>query len=471
ATPTSTPTATPTATPTPIPTIQVGDLSVPDPRVTNPELFDLTHPDAPIPQFVRAMREVGITLDPAFVAENLGRNYQLRQGPDGKPCVLTVYRTENKPYAMAFIAEQNEKGEWKWRRAQWHDITNIIRANSGRDFMVAVGIDEGDENHNDPLYLTRAFEGNTIWITGGLMHSSIGYGRTYVPQVLHEYHRRFPNNPATLGFYHMFWHHDQIPQLNTAEETRNYMRQRVREVLTILAPFLRQYNDRIIFNLTNEAMAGFGGSHNYVGWVEHSGNGELYPYYKFFGDNWITEAYLAFEDVRREMGLPRENFTLLVAEYGIDLPGRKSEFYEDRLRTIKQRIAQELGISWKQVQLDIGIQCNHIYDSPYEEEYYRLMATENGRVAIASNINALAINTNSKVFFLEVNYKDNSLEHALELLDLARRVDNLGGFQHAGLRINSDVENTYWDIDERTSYPPTAAYYAFFDFLLNFINN
>jgi hypothetical protein len=61
ATPTSTPTPTPTATPTPIPTIQVGSLSVPDPRVTNPELFDLRNPDAPIPQFVNAMQEVGIT--------------------------------------------------------------------------------------------------------------------------------------------------------------------------------------------------------------------------------------------------------------------------------------------------------------------------------------------------------------------------------------------------------------------------
>lgn len=33
---------------------------VPDPRVTNPELFDLRDPDAPIPQFVNAMRMAGI---------------------------------------------------------------------------------------------------------------------------------------------------------------------------------------------------------------------------------------------------------------------------------------------------------------------------------------------------------------------------------------------------------------------------
>jgi hypothetical protein len=69
ATPTSTPTATPTATPTPIPTIQVGNLSVPDPRVTNPELFDLRNPDAPIPQFVNAMKMAGIEITAEQVAK------------------------------------------------------------------------------------------------------------------------------------------------------------------------------------------------------------------------------------------------------------------------------------------------------------------------------------------------------------------------------------------------------------------
>ena len=88
ATPTNTPTATPTATPTPIPTIQVGSLSVPDPRVTNPELFDLRNPDAPIPQFVKAMKGIGITVDPNQVASELAKNYQVRQSANGKTLFL-----------------------------------------------------------------------------------------------------------------------------------------------------------------------------------------------------------------------------------------------------------------------------------------------------------------------------------------------------------------------------------------------
>mgnify|MGYP005844110793 FL=1 len=58
ATPTPVPTA--TITPTPIPTLpseQVGGLTgVPNLRAANPELFNLTQLDAPIPQFVYAMR-------------------------------------------------------------------------------------------------------------------------------------------------------------------------------------------------------------------------------------------------------------------------------------------------------------------------------------------------------------------------------------------------------------------------------
>ncbi len=121
ATPTSTSTAIPTATPTPIPTIQVGNLSVPDPRVTNPELFDLRNPNAPIPQFVNAMQEVGITVDPQTITAELGKNYETRQGPDGKIYILITYTVQDKNgarYSMGLIAEKDEKGEWRWREVK-----------------------------------------------------------------------------------------------------------------------------------------------------------------------------------------------------------------------------------------------------------------------------------------------------------------------------------------------------------------
>ena len=69
--PAVTPTATPppTATPTPIPTQppeQVGRLEgVPDPKVTNPKLFDLAKPDAPIRSLSTRWRSEGLEGTPA----------------------------------------------------------------------------------------------------------------------------------------------------------------------------------------------------------------------------------------------------------------------------------------------------------------------------------------------------------------------------------------------------------------------
>lgn len=101
ATSTSTPTVTPTGepTPTPIPTLSpelVGGLEgVPDPRFTNPELFDLTNPDAPIPQFVNAMELAGIEVTGEQVAQGL--TYQQLKDRNGNPFIVAIYNLNPDP--------------------------------------------------------------------------------------------------------------------------------------------------------------------------------------------------------------------------------------------------------------------------------------------------------------------------------------------------------------------------------------
>ena len=92
-------TAIPTATPTPIPTIQVGDLSVPDPRVTNPELFDLTKPEAPIPQFANALKNAGIDVSPEQIAQGITFVSTKEDGTplvdkNGNPYIVAVYNLD-----------------------------------------------------------------------------------------------------------------------------------------------------------------------------------------------------------------------------------------------------------------------------------------------------------------------------------------------------------------------------------------
>ncbi len=154
ATPSPTPSPTATATPTPIPTLppeQVGGLTgVPDPRVTNPELFDLTRRDAPIPQFVNAMKNAGIGVPSEEVLNNLTfehRQYPVRDengnivGGQMKDYVFAVWNLPKEMLPEGYqdlagpipiLMAENLNGEWKWENYRvvplrvFADASNIL---------------------------------------------------------------------------------------------------------------------------------------------------------------------------------------------------------------------------------------------------------------------------------------------------------------------------------------------------------
>ena len=130
-TPTITPTpqTSPTPEPTPIPTIEVNGLQLPDPRATNPELFDLTKKEAPIPQFVNALKNAGIELSPEQIAQGITYVSTKEDGTplvdkDGNPFVVAVYNLDPSLFPEQYrslagpiplmIAKKGENG-WKWR--------------------------------------------------------------------------------------------------------------------------------------------------------------------------------------------------------------------------------------------------------------------------------------------------------------------------------------------------------------------
>ena len=174
ATPTSTPTATPTATPTPIPTIQVGSLSVPDPRVTNPELFDLRNPDAPIPQFVNAMKMAGIEITAEQVAQGIA--YEALKDKDGNPFVVAVYNLDPYPNQTGeplegriplLIAKKTKNEKWSWTEAY------LKLLGDGGDISV------GTQSIINPLLYDRKWretlinEFNTVTVDSGLYYAEV----------------------------------------------------------------------------------------------------------------------------------------------------------------------------------------------------------------------------------------------------------------------------------------------------------
>jgi hypothetical protein len=135
-----TPTATPTITPTPIPTIQVGNLSVPDPRATNPELFDLRNPDAPIPQFVNAMKMAGIKITAEQVAQ--GITFEQIKTKDTNLLVVAGYDLNPDPNQsgealegrMPLLIAKQEGRTWAWKEAFLKELAEPL------DFFIGTGI-------------------------------------------------------------------------------------------------------------------------------------------------------------------------------------------------------------------------------------------------------------------------------------------------------------------------------------------
>jgi endo-1,4-beta-xylanase len=110
--PTATRTPQPTAT---VPQIEVDGLQVPDPKVSNPELFDRKSSNSPIVQFADAFG-----VNPEEVA--FGQP-EVKIGVDGKQYVvlttsdLLLTTTFDETGVPLLMAEQGENGEWKWKTA------------------------------------------------------------------------------------------------------------------------------------------------------------------------------------------------------------------------------------------------------------------------------------------------------------------------------------------------------------------
>ena len=99
----------------------MGNLSLPDPRATTPELFDLRNPNAPIPQFVNAMKMAGIEITAEQVAS--GMRFQTLKDINGELFVVGVFDLDPNPQKQGetlegsiplVIADRNEQGLWTW---------------------------------------------------------------------------------------------------------------------------------------------------------------------------------------------------------------------------------------------------------------------------------------------------------------------------------------------------------------------
>ena len=119
------PTNTPEPTAIPVPMIEVGGLQIPDPKASNPELFDVINPDSPIVQFANAF-----LIKPEDITQ--GIFFETHTDSKGNQYVIARYNlnpdpnTEGEPFEkpIVFIGKQEQDGSWSWHNNQ--DISNGV---------------------------------------------------------------------------------------------------------------------------------------------------------------------------------------------------------------------------------------------------------------------------------------------------------------------------------------------------------
>lgn len=338
-------TVTPTPSPTPIPTLppsQIGGMEgVPDPHLTNPELFDLTDRDAPIPQFVNAMRMAGIEVEPKEVAENL--QFQILHDKDSKPFVVGAYHFDpdlNKagetlegPIPL-LIAEQGENGEWGWKEYLLRDSEKI------NSVLWGTSVD-GAEPWNTRAYRRAAGRFNLIKVDGG-----------YRPEVLAKWHMgddwvQFAKEGNLMLFpTSIYYHSFVLPGLEEENYTKEEVIQAMRERARTILRYIKATDKPGIVPVSAEDM---------WWWEDHPG-WEKSPQYDVFGRDLIAEAFLiVYEEAQNLCLEPGRDIHLLYSEYGIEIDNPKSRFVYQELQRTKEIIAQRLGIPANQVPLEVDM--------------------------------------------------------------------------------------------------------------------
>jgi endo-1,4-beta-xylanase len=225
----------------------VGDLSVPDPRVTNPELFDLQKPEAPIPQFVNAMNMGGINLTPEQVTNEI--TYQTLKNKDGNPFVIAAFNLDADPNQTGeplegptplLIATKDEMGEWEWSKTS---LRNLM-AKLNPDFLIGATAHYpiyGDEFNRTNLPEFLASEFDSLILENHLRWNGVEKKPGTIDQIRISQVRKLvefaTNNGQTIVGQHLFFFEEYPDWLTTGTFTREQLQEIIQRRANIVKSF------------------------------------------------------------------------------------------------------------------------------------------------------------------------------------------------------------------------------------------
>jgi len=293
------PTATLTATPT-IPTIEVGDLQIPDPKATNPELFDITKLDSPIVQFA-----IAFGLTSADVGE---LKPELRTGVDGKQFVVmtTSDRESNTDFDGSgiplLIAEQGTNAEWVWSKVTLRKIGDKVGMPIGSllDLEQPKSLEIGKEQFSNFSMV------NVGWMYREKMQGVIDF--SYSDQQNH-----FANDNNMMPIAQHLVYTEEIPDWVkkgnfTPEQLTSLLKKHIQDTMS-------HYPDVKVWSVVNEA------------WFKNDVGLDFW--YSKLGKDYIK---IAFETARQE----NPSAILCYSDFGNEVPGTRSTWNHEIVGVLKE---------------------------------------------------------------------------------------------------------------------------------------
>jgi len=282
-TPTETPTEIPTSTPTSIPTLEGLLIPVPDPRITNPDFFDVSNANSPIVQFAEAF-----AIKPEDVT--VGLDFEVKQDIHGNDFV--VIRTPDGVALM--MATQGENGEWVWQAATPGNYWGIL----GKHIGASINGYEWGLSNNKSLFIQHFSHGGILGLLGQVRPGPDIDERR--PARATVYLRAAKQADMAFMFTYVV-EPGKFPKNTTAENINQWLNRRLSEISDVIT---QNKPNRMVYLQFNEATNERGG------W-----NGENNPLRNKYGNQWLGEYLYQALLIPIQHGLiPNKDYILLVNE-------------------------------------------------------------------------------------------------------------------------------------------------------------
>jgi hypothetical protein len=297
----------------------VGGLSVPDPRVTNPELFDLTKKDSPIVEYANAFK-----LNSADVLAGLHPEIEK---PEGMPEFVTIRTSDGVNLIMS---TQNENGEWVWQKATF---TEYWRA-YGK--YVGYGLKPRHQRNYASYLSSSRFKGGLMALTGAIENGG-------TVEDAQSFLRTADKNDMAF-LMHYLLEPGKFPDGITAENVDDWLDDRLRKT----ADLIKQYNQSTAPVLVeiNEPWH----YRNPGQW-----NPDPNPLRNKYGDGWLTETVSRIVQILTEennLHSGHDYIILINDDTGLKVQGKLAPIH-NRISEVQNAVSQKFHT---EVPIILGLQ-------------------------------------------------------------------------------------------------------------------